>query len=66
MDLHMAPTIVDGDENSRDPVFFMYIQRMQRISRSSFSHPCVWVWILPSDTQARQSVDFVKRHMPKY
>ena len=28
MDLRMAPTNVDGDDNSRDPAFFIFIQRM--------------------------------------
>ena len=32
MDLRMAPTNSDGDDNPRDPAFFSYIQRMRRMS----------------------------------
>ena len=49
MDLRMAPTNADGDENSRDPAFFIYIQRMQRMSKPNFSEASVWLWIHESD-----------------
>ena len=45
MDLQMAPTNADGDENLRDPTFFTYIQRMQRMTRPNFSEASVWLWI---------------------
>ena len=66
MDLWMAPTNSDGDDNSRDPAFFTYIQRMRRISSPNFSEASVWLWIHESDVRARQSTDFVKRFMPEY
>ena len=53
MDLWMAPTNSDGDENSRDPAFFTYIQRMQRMSLPNFSETSVWLWIHESDVRAR-------------
>ena len=49
MDLLMAPMNADGDDNSRDPTFFMYIQRMQRMSKPNFSKASVWLWIHESD-----------------
>ena len=66
MDLRMAPTNSDGDDSSRDPAFFTYIQRMRRMSSPNFSEASVWLWIHESDVRARQSTDFVKRFMPEY
>ena len=66
MDLQMAPTNLDGDDNLRDPTFFMYIQRMRRMSKPNFFEASVWLWIHESDVRARQSADFVKRFMPEY
>ena len=66
MDLRMAPTNLDGDDSSRDPAFFTYIQRMRRMSSPNFSEASVWLWIHESDVRARQSADFVKRFMPEY
>ena len=66
MDLQMAPTNLDGDDSSRDPTFFTYIQRMRRMSSPNFSEASVWLWIHESDVRARQSADFVKRFMPEY
>ena len=66
MDLRMAPTNLDGDDNSRDPTFFSYIQRMRIMSMPNFSEANVWLWIHESEVRARQLVDFVKRFMPEY
>ena len=66
MDLRLAPTNTDGDENSRDPAFFMYIQRMRRMSKPNFSEASVWLWIHESDVRAQQLADFVKRFMLEY
>ena len=66
MDLRMAPTNSDEDDNSRDPAFFTYIQRMRRMSKPNFSKASVWLWIHESDVRARQSVDFVKQFMLEY
>ena len=66
MDLRMAPTNSDGDDNSRDPASFTYIQRMQRMSSPNFSEASVWLWIHKSDVRAQQSADLVKRFMPEY
>ena len=66
MDLWMAPTNADGDENLRDPTFFTYIQRMQRMSRPKFFEASAWLWIHDSDVRARQSTDFMKWFMPEY
>ena len=66
MDLWMAPTNVEGDENSRDRALFKYIQKMQRMTRPNFSKASVWLWIHDSDVQARQSTNFVKRFMQEY
>ena len=66
MDLRMAPTNSDGDDNLRDPAFFTYIQRMRRMSSPNFSEASIWLWIHESDVRARQSADFVKRFMPEY
>ena len=49
----MAPMNANEDENSRDPAFFMYIQRMQRMSRPTFFEASAWLWIHDSDVQAR-------------
>ena len=49
MDLRMAPMNSDGDDSSRDPAFFTYIQRMQRMSSPNFSKASVWLWIHESD-----------------
>ena len=62
----MAPTNSDGDDSSRDPAFFTYIQRMRRMSLPNFSEASVWLWIHESDVRARQSADFVKQFMPEY
>ena len=43
MDLQMAPTNSNGDDNSRDPAFFSYIQRMRRMSMPNFSEASVWL-----------------------
>ena len=64
MDLRLAPTNTDGDDSSRDPAFFTYIQRMRRMSKPNFSEANVWLWIHESNVRARQSADFVKRFMP--
>ena len=66
MDLRLAPTNTDGDENSRDPAFFTYIQRMRRMSKPNFSEESVWLWIHESDVRAWQSANFVKRFMQEY
>ena len=66
MDLRLALTNMDRDDNSRDPAFFTYIQRMRRMSKPNFSEASVWLWIHESDVRARQSIDFVKRFMPEY
>ena len=66
MDLRMAPTNSDGDDNSRDPAFFTYIQRMRRMSKPNFSEASIWLWIHEFDVRSRQSVDLVKRFMPEY
>ena len=62
----MAPTNSDGDDSSRDPAFFTYIQRMRRMLSPNFSEASVWLWIHESDVRARQLVDFVKRFIPEY
>ena len=62
----MAPTNADGDESSRDPAFFMYIQRMQRMSKPNFFEASVWLWIHESDVRTQQLADFVKRFIPEY
>ena len=62
----MAPTNSDGDDSLRDPAFFSYIQRMQRMSMLNFSEASVWLWIHKSEVRARQSSDFVKQFMPEY
>ena len=50
MDLRMAPTNSDGDDNSRDPALdFTYIQRMRRMSSPNFSKANVWLWIHESN-----------------
>ena len=66
MDLRMAPTNSNGDDSLRDPTFFTYIQRMQRMTSPNFSEASVWLWIHESDVRAWQSGDFVKRFMPEY
>ena len=66
MDLRMAPTNSDGDDSPRDPAFFSYIQRMQRMSMPNFSKASVWLWIHESEVRARQLADFVKQFMPEY
>ena len=66
MDLRMAPTNSNGDDNSRDPAFFTYIQRMRRMSLPNFSDTSVWLWIHKSNVRARQSADIVKRFMLEY
>ena len=66
MDLQLAPTNTDGDENARDPAFFTYIQRMRRMSKPNFSEASVWLWIHKSDVRARQLADFTKRFMLEY
>ena len=53
MDLQMASTNVDGDENSRDPAFFKYIQRMRRMSKPNFFEANVWLWIHEFDVRVR-------------
>ena len=65
MDLCNAPMMANRDENSRDPTFFTYIQRMQRISKPSFSDPFVWMWIHTYDVRAKLLADFVKWNIPK-
>ena len=62
----MAPTNTDGDDNSKDPTFFTYIQRMRRMSKPNFSEASVWLWIHESDVRAWQLADFMKRFMPEY
>ena len=66
MDLKMAPMTANRDANSRNPTFFTYIQRMRRMSKPSFTNPCVWLWVHNFEEQAKQSVDFVKRFLPEY
>ena len=66
MDLWMAPTNSDGEDSSKDPTFFTYIQRMRRMSMPNFSDGSIWLWIHKSEVQARQSADFVKRFMLEY
>ena len=53
MDVRMAPTDSDGDDSSRDPTFFTYIKRMQRMTSPNFSEASFWLWIHESDIQAR-------------
>ena len=53
MDLRMAPMNVDHDANSRDPALFTHIQRMQRMSKPSFSNPCIWLWVHNSEERAK-------------
>ena len=43
MDLRMASTNADLEENLRDRAFFMYIQRMQGMTRQNFSKASVWL-----------------------
>ena len=62
----MSPMDSDKDNNSRDPAFFTYIQRMRRMSSPNFSEASVWLWIHESDVRARQLANFVKRFMPEY
>ena len=62
----MAPTNSDGDDSSRDPAFFTYIQRMRRMSSPNFSEASVWLWIHKFNVRARQSADFVKQFITEY
>ena len=66
MDLRMAPTNANGDENLKDLAFFAYIQMMQRMLRPNFSEASAWLWIHNSDVRARQSADSVKQFMREY
>ena len=49
MDPRMAPMNLDGDDSSRDPAFFTYIQKMRRMSSPNFFEASVWLWIHESD-----------------
>ena len=66
MDLWEAPTTAEQDTISRDTPFFMYIEKMQKITRSLFSDPKIWVWILMSEVLANQSAEFVRRFLLEY
>ena len=66
MDLRMAPTNVDEDENSKDPAFFTYIQRMQSMLRPNFFEASAWLWIHDSDVRAQQSSNFEKQFKLEY
>ena len=66
MDLRMAPTTAERDENSRDHAFFTYILQLQKLTMPSFFDSSVWIWIHVSDVRARQSANFLKRYMLEY
>ena len=60
MNLCHAPITVDREPNSRDPAFFSYILRMQRMSKPAFTDPRIWLWVHSSEEHAKMSVEFVK------
>ena len=61
MDLRQAPITADRESNSRDPAFFSYIHRMQRMSKPAFSDPRIWLWIYSSKEHAKMSAKFMKQ-----
>ena len=66
MDLHMAPTSATCDANSYDSAFFIYINRMRRMSKPAFSDLCVWLWVHSLEERTKQLLDFVKKFLPDY
>ena len=66
MDLRQAPITADREPNLRDLAFFLYIHRMQRMSKRAFTDPRIWLWVHSSKEHVKMSVEFVKRWLPDF
>ena len=66
MDLRNAPSTTNWDANLQDRTFFTYIHRMKRMSKPTFSNPCIWLLVHSSKKRTRQSANFIKRFLPEY
>ena len=66
MDLRIAPATADRDSDSHDPAFFAFIHKIQRMSKPTFTDPCVWLWIHSTEERAKQSTAFVRQFLSEY
>ena len=65
MDLRIALATADRDSDSHDPAF-AFIHKIRRMSKPTFTDPCVWLWIHSTKEWAKQSTAFVRQFLPEY